>query len=190
MGVGSPTCSPWVHWQFTIAELLRIYPGFRDDTFHDASAIQSGRLVLPGTGGRAAQLSEPIDWFDNPTSTREFTWTLHRHRHWKSLLRAHLIDPVAGYGPRVVDELRGWMTSCPRPSLDLDRAQELFNGARRKNAGAQRVLRWLEKTPTLFSSLHRASRFLTRKSSRRAQPPDAWRAMEVGTRMFDSWPIV
>jgi len=112
-------------------------------------------LVLPGTGGKPHFVGNPPRWFDNPFHDNEYVWSLNRMFYWIPLLRAFTLTGDPRYAQKVVDELQGWIKSCPRPPIlpladnaDVWQAYWRFNFA------------------------------------------DPWRSLEVGIRMFTSWPLI
>jgi hypothetical protein len=184
------------HWTVTAQFLICQSASLKHSALADARAAQRGLMVLPGTGLRPVLVGDPIQWLANPTGSKEYTWTLHRLEHWSTLLRAHLLQPGAGFGAKVVDELRHWLQHCPRPDPQGRDAAHVFNRSdtarwiRSAARGLERFPALLHSAQNLRYGAQALKRWTHLPNGKRSTHADAWRLMEVGTRMFDAWPLV
>lgn len=181
-------------WRENVNLLVGREPALRRDAMDDANHVLHGslRLLFAGMGRVQAGDERQVYWLANPTSNPEFTWTLHRLEHWQVLLRGHLLDDQGGYGRRVIAEMGDWLAVCSPPRIDVQRAEELFNGKRRESflgewAAQYMRGRWLRYTQNVRYFLRRRQK---KERSITVAPHHVWRAMEVGWRMFDAWPLL
>jgi len=105
----------------TTAALIRErLPTLAAQTIAEADRALAGMLVLPGTGARPYFVGDPPDWFANPVNDNEYLWILNRHGHWRNLLAAYSLTGERRYGAKVVQEVRDWIATVPRPPIEWD----------------------------------------------------------------------
>lgn len=96
-----------------------------DRTFYDrtlalAEQYMQDLFVLPGTGGKPFFVGSPPRWNERPVPDEEYVYSLNRLYELTPLCQAYILTGDERYAEKAVADMRDWIKSCPRPSIDQD----------------------------------------------------------------------
>jgi len=83
----------------------------------EAAFAMDRLLVLPSTFGKRYHVGNPPRWHEVLNDDLEYTCSLNRMGHWKTLIKAYVITGDLQYPARVCEEFADWIKSCPAPPL-------------------------------------------------------------------------
>ena len=104
-----------------------LFPSLSKEIVSLADEAMEGMLVLPGTGPDLFFVGDPPRWKENPCGDKEYTYSLNRMIHVKTLSEAYSLTGDLRYARKALEEMRDWIgtVSCPalkRPDGEYDLA--------------------------------------------------------------------
>ncbi|WP_019637839.1 alginate lyase family protein [Paenibacillus fonticola] len=73
--------------------------------------------------GQVIEMGTPINWLHNPTGDKEFTWSMNRFKHLRSLGISYACTGDERYAAKALEHIIGWIETqpCPRhlPEAEL-----------------------------------------------------------------------
>ncbi|MDY5930505.1 MAG: alginate lyase family protein [Candidatus Ornithospirochaeta sp.] len=94
-----------------------IFPGIAEEIIRSADQAMRGMLVLPGTGPEPFFVGNPPKWEENPCNDNEYTFSLNRLIHLKTMSEAYSLTGDEAYAEKVLSELEDWIDSEKRPAI-------------------------------------------------------------------------